>query len=113
MGAREHCSRSRGVRAPRTLGPAGIGGRGMSQQGLAGRRWGLPNHPVRLVSANGELTLHVQDDGRGFPVAAGHGVPSLGLTGMRERISALNGSVSLDSSEGAHVTVRIPLSRAS
>ena len=77
------------------------------------RHAGATSASVRLVSANGELTLHVQDDGRGFPVAAGHGVPSLGLTGMRERISALNGSVSLDSSEGAHVTVRIPLSRAS
>jgi signal transduction histidine kinase len=68
---------------------------------------------VRLSADNGELTLTISDNGRGFSQSdAGPTAPkpSLGLAGMRERITALRGSVTFASSVGAHVTVRLPLS---
>jgi signal transduction histidine kinase len=69
---------------------------------------------VRLVAENGELTLTVSDNGRGFPdPGLTEARPSLGLAGMRERISAVRGSVSLTTDAGAMVTVRIPLNDVS
>lgn len=65
---------------------------------------------VRLVAKDGELTLTISDNGRGFPDASQtEGRPSLGLAGMRERISAVRGSVTLSTHAGALVTVRVPL----
>jgi signal transduction histidine kinase len=66
---------------------------------------------VQLLEQAGELTLIVRDNGRGFGGSLDEREPrSLGLTGMRERVGALNGSVSFRSSDdtGAIVTVRIP-----
>jgi signal transduction histidine kinase len=71
---------------------------------------------VRLARRDGDLTLTISDNGRGFPEQdslAGAARPSLGLAGMRERIAAVSGSVSLTSDEGARVTVTIPLENAS
>ncbi|MBA2708403.1 MAG: histidine kinase, partial [Gemmatimonadaceae bacterium] len=62
------------------------------------------------------LTLTVSDNGRGFPdseALAETARPSLGLAGMRERISAVSGSVTLTTDVGAMVTVRIPLNNVS
>jgi signal transduction histidine kinase len=70
---------------------------------------------VRLRESNGELILTISDNGRGFPVSeipSGAAYSSLGLAGMRERIAALRGSVTLTSNTGAMVTVRIPLTDA-
>ncbi|MDQ3243509.1 MAG: sensor histidine kinase [Gemmatimonadota bacterium] len=71
---------------------------------------------VRLSAHHGELTLTVSDNGRGFPdseALAETARPSLGLAGMRERISAVSGSVTLTTDVGAMVTVRIPLNNVS
>lgn len=76
------------------------------------RHSGATSAEVRLIVSRGELTLEVRDNGRGFPAAAAHSASSLGLTGMRERIAALNGSVSLNTAAGASVTVRVPLTHA-
>ena len=64
---------------------------------------------VRVTSAHGELTMVVRDNGRGFP-AGGASAATLGLAGMRERITAVKGSVTLESSAGVSVTVRVPVS---
>jgi signal transduction histidine kinase len=98
---------------PRVSNDAGLALFRALQEALSNvaRHSGATSVDVRLVASNGELSLTVRDNGRGFPAAATHPTPSLGLTGMRERISALNGSVSLNTSAGASVTVRIPLSR--
>ena len=65
---------------------------------------------VRLRFGDGWVTLVVKDDGRGFDVAdrAGKGY---GLTGMRERVDALGGSLSIDSQpgEGSEVSVTLPI----
>ena len=71
---------------------------------------------VRLRASDGELTLTISDNGRGFrgsDIPSGAAYSSLGLAGMRERIAALRGSVTFTSSTGAMVTVRVPLSDAS
>jgi signal transduction histidine kinase len=65
---------------------------------------------VRLRFGDGWVTLVIKDDGRGFDVAdrAGKGY---GLTGMRERVDALGGSLSIDSGtgEGTEVSVTLPI----
>lgn len=76
------------------------------------RHSGATSAQVQLFERDGELTLVVRDDGRGFGAALDTPEPrSLGLAGMRERVGALRGSVSIGPSEerGASVTVRIPL----
>ena len=67
---------------------------------------------VRLMVTPEGLTLVVRDNGRGF----GHSLEqhesrSLGLAGMRERVSSVNGIVAFNSADasGAIVTVRIPI----
>ncbi|MGH7636065.1 MAG: sensor histidine kinase [Gemmatimonadaceae bacterium] len=64
---------------------------------------------VRVGSDDGQLTMVVHDNGRGFP-ADTTAAATLGLAGMRERITAVKGSVTLASSAGASVTVRVPVS---
>ena len=65
---------------------------------------------VRLRFGDGWVTLVVKDDGRGFDVADRVG-KGYGLTGMRERVEALSGSLSIDSraGEGAEVSVTLPI----
>ncbi len=73
---------------------------------------------VKLSAVNGEVVLSVEDNGRGFsPKAAVENTPrqaGIGLSGMRERISALNGSVTLEAppNVGVSVVVRLPISHA-
>ena len=65
---------------------------------------------VRLRFGTGWVTLVVKDDGCGFDVADRVG-KGYGLTGMRERVEALNGSLSIDShpDEGTEVSVTLPI----
>jgi two-component system NarL family sensor kinase len=68
---------------------------------------------VRLVGADSEIELAVEDNGRGFPpgrltekLAAGH----VGLASQRVRIEAAGGSMDIASSpgRGTRVAVRLP-----
>ncbi len=61
---------------------------------------------ARLEHADGELRLVVCDDGRGGPIHSGNG-----LSGMRERIEALGGSLRIESSpgRGACLIAALPL----
>ncbi len=73
---------------------------------------------VTLRQADGTLTLVVQDDGHGLPDGVapdrierpGH----MGITGMRERIAALGGTVTVETPPGAglRLLVRLPLDGA-
>ena len=60
---------------------------------------------VRLAqSGSGDLTFEVADDGKGFePQRVRRG--SYGLTGMRDRLSAVDGQLTVRSSRGAGTTV--------
>ncbi|MBL8295169.1 MAG: sensor histidine kinase [Bryobacterales bacterium] len=70
---------------------------------------------VKLVREAGNLTLTVEDDGVGFNLN-GHAMPvrGTGILGIRERVSQLNGSLTLDTGmgQGTRLTVAIPLDPA-
>ncbi|MBI4907937.1 MAG: sensor histidine kinase [Acidobacteria bacterium] len=64
---------------------------------------------VRLHQSGGTLELEVKDNGVGFPSSsAGRGS---GILGMRERVSQLDGSLSIESQrfKGATIRIRIPV----
>jgi signal transduction histidine kinase len=67
-------------------------------------------HSVRVVLAVDpeETRLAVQDDGVGV---AGRPVPRLGLLGMQERLSELNGQVEVTTSRGAGFRVEVTIPR--
>lgn len=78
------------------------------------RHAGAGRVEIRLAAAGAAVTLDVRDDGRGLPrgqAAAdfeqnGH----LGLAGMRERIGALGGTVTVEGGPGGvRLAVRLPL----
>lgn len=66
---------------------------------------------VSLTNVNDQVILEVSDDGQGFDSQAtfpGH----LGLQSMRERVQAVDGSVTIDSAPGQGATVRVILASA-
>ncbi|HEY9857814.1 MAG TPA: ATP-binding protein [Stenomitos sp.] len=69
---------------------------------------------LRLVQEGERLDARVEDDGRGFDVAAvlhAKGRQSLGLLGMQERVGLLGGEFTIDSApgHGTHIRFTIPL----
>jgi signal transduction histidine kinase len=77
------------------------------------RHAGAQDVQVTLVAGDGGVRLVVRDDGRGLPVDARGQVRTdngrMGLTGMRERILAVGGTVRLRNAEpGAEVHVIVP-----
>lgn len=77
------------------------------------RHSGATAAEVRVTVSGDQLTLRVQDNGRGLSAGADSKNESIGLAGMRERIAALRGSVSLEpgvpGAAGAALTVHVPL----
>jgi two-component system sensor histidine kinase DesK len=71
------------------------------------RHSGAAHCTIRLVRADRELRLTVADDGRG-----GSETEGFGLIGMRERITALGGTLIRDRSRGTTLTIALPLDRA-
>src|SRR3989441_108822 len=69
---------------------------------------------VGLTGEGDELRLEVRDDGVGLPAENGASRPSgIGLIGIRERVRALGGTVSLSSGPGggACLRARVPMPR--
>jgi len=69
---------------------------------------------VGLTARGDELRLEVRDDGVGLPADNGASRPSgIGLIGIRERVRALGGTVSLSSGPGggACLRARVPMPR--
>jgi two-component system sensor histidine kinase UhpB len=68
---------------------------------------------VTVERRDGCLRLTVEDDGRGFDVAASMEVSAtgraLGLLGMQERVLMLEGQLAIDSEPGAGTIVRATL----
>jgi len=71
------------------------------------RHAGARRATIRLGIEQSEVVLEVTDDGHGGSAAEG-----AGLTGMRERITALGGSVQRDRASGTRVRVALPLEAA-
>jgi signal transduction histidine kinase len=63
----------------------------------------------RLRFGAGSVTLSIRDNGKGFDVSERIG-KGFGLTGMHERVSALGGSLSIDSApgHGTEVSATLP-----
>lgn len=59
---------------------------------------------VVVARRDGAVTAVIEDDGRGFG-AAGNTGDGLGLVGMRERLSLLDGRLAIESTEGAGTTI--------
>jgi signal transduction histidine kinase len=63
---------------------------------------------IDITPSGGHLLIEVRDDGQGFDVSAP--VDGFGLTGMRERVSQVGGSLDITSSpEGTLVSATVPL----
>ncbi len=68
---------------------------------------------VRLATEDGELTLRVQDNGRGITAEEQTTRTSLGLLGMRERAAQLGGTLEIAGAMGSGTTLvlQLPLSQ--
>ncbi len=64
---------------------------------------------VDLQREEERLVLRIRDDGKGFDPRAGVRPTSVGLVGMKERVSALGGSVQVRSAPGQGTEVRAVL----
>jgi signal transduction histidine kinase len=75
------------------------------------RHAGVTTCRVRLRHVDAVLRVDVEDAGRGFkPSAGGAGTaPGLGLIGMRERVTALGGSIGTGPRENGGFRVRADL----
>ena len=73
------------------------------------------NVTITLYRINGEVLLTVRDDGRGIAAADMEKAQSLGLVGMRERVWAMDGDITISSDEppGTRIDIVLPLPRPS
>jgi signal transduction histidine kinase len=64
---------------------------------------------IVLTCAHGVITALIEDDGRGFDLAAAR--EGMGLDGMRERLSLIGGKLTIESRPGAGTTLvaKVPL----
>jgi signal transduction histidine kinase len=88
---------------------------GVAQEAVAnaGRHAGADTVTVSLHQHDGQVVMHVRDDGSGFgdiaPLGA-HEVGHIGLASMRERAELIGGLLEIDSGpEGTDVGVRVLL----
>ncbi len=85
------------------------------QEGLTnvGKHASATAAQVRIAETDGQLDVAVRDDGSGFEPSAPH--TGFGLTGMRERVEMLGGTLAVESSEaglGTLVRASIPARHA-
>jgi len=66
---------------------------------------------MNLYRTNGELLITIRDDGRGIREADMEKATSLGLVGMRERVWALQGEISIGADEppGTRIDIVLPI----
>jgi len=66
---------------------------------------------VTLTGGNGELALHISDNGRGFDLPTARRRYSYGLLGMSERARLIGGTLHIESTPGAGtiVSIHVPL----
>ena len=56
---------------------------------------------------DGRISLVIEDDGQGFAIA--EPVEGMGLAGMRERVSLLDGTITIDSTIGTGTTIAVEI----
>ena len=110
--AAEFVAEPPGIRAPASLETACFR---VAQEALTNvvRHARAQRVRVELRESDGELHLHVRDDGAGFEVAAARQRAvrggSLGLLGMQERVSLLRGRLDIHSAPGQGTEIRVSL----
>ncbi|WP_144440794.1 sensor histidine kinase [Streptomyces roseifaciens] len=67
---------------------------------------GATHVTIRIARSGGRLLVEVRDDGAGFPTETTRGS---GLTGMRDRIEAVGGELTITSGTGTGTTIRARL----
>ena len=82
--------------------------------GNVARHAGATHAQVRVAVDEAEVRVAVSDDGRGFNPAGRHRTGAAGVAGMRERVLALGGRLTIDSSpgQGTRVQASMPLGAA-
>jgi len=75
------------------------------------RHAGASSVTITLFRINGEVLLTVRDDGRGIAAEDMEKAQSLGLVGMRERVWAMDGAITINSDEppGTRIDIVLPL----
>jgi two-component system, NarL family, sensor histidine kinase UhpB len=71
------------------------------------RHSGASSVTIRLAVGEGQVTLTVEDNGRGITPAEKAKRSSLGLLGMRERVLSLGGSMEIEGKQGLGTRVRV------
>lgn len=67
---------------------------------------------VQLAADDDRVHLQIEDDGRGLSQPNGKQRGGVGLIGIRERVRALGGTMTLESAPGVQLAVHIPLEGA-
>ncbi len=63
---------------------------------------------IALTAMGGALRLEIEDDGVGLPPGSPKALPGTGMVGIRERVRALGGQLSLQGERGVRLEVRVP-----
>ena len=105
-----------GPKSPRLPAPVEVAMYRVVQEAVrnATKHAGAKRVDIRVAVQSETVRCSVKDDGRGFDVAAAlrrKGDRGLGLIGMRERLDALGGQLTIESSQkrGTEVRITIPL----
>jgi signal transduction histidine kinase len=83
------------------------------------RHSGSATARIRLHRSGHEVVVQVEDKGKGIPTEkldqmTAVGIPGVGITGMRERVRQLGGTLEIDSSTtGTKVEARLPIPETS
>ncbi len=83
------------------------------------RHSGSPTAKIRLHRSNHEVVIQVEDKGKGIPSEklgsmTSAGTPGVGITGMKERVRQLGGTLEIGSDQsGTKIVARLPISAAS
>jgi two-component system, NarL family, sensor histidine kinase UhpB len=75
----------------------------VARHSAARRAW------IRMRVAGRQVVTVIEDDGRGFAIAADHAGGALGLFGMQERAGYVGGALDVDSEPGAGTRVRVTI----
>jgi signal transduction histidine kinase len=83
------------------------------------RHSGSPTAKIRLHRSDHEVVIQVEDKGQGIPSEklgsmTSAGTPGVGITGMKERVRQLGGTLEISSDHsGTKIVARLPISEAS
>jgi signal transduction histidine kinase len=83
------------------------------------RHSGSPTAKIRLHRSNHEVVIEVEDKGQGIPTEkldrmTSSGAPGVGITGMKERVRQLGGTLEISSDRtGTKIIARLPISETS